>query len=120
MTSRLKEHFNTLTPEISRFNIEEKEKFNLLESINKITLNGTNVKEEMKKKIEKLNIKFYQETDKFLNLKTEIDKSQDNLFLLLFKQISLYIEEVNRLNNKIKEKEDNDKISKNKNEVLLY
>jgi hypothetical protein len=114
MTSR-KEKLNAVTPEISTY--EEKQKIILLESLNTNNLNGINVKEELKKKIEKLNFKFYIETDKFLNLKSEIEKSQDNLFLLLFKQISLYIEEIDKLNNRIKEKEDYEKFYKIKNEV---
>jgi hypothetical protein len=72
---------------------------------------------DFKKKIDKLNFKFYLETDRFLNFKTEIEKSQDNLFLYLFKQVSLYIEEIEKLNYKLREKEEQEKQNKNKIEV---
>lgn len=56
-----------------------------------------------KKKIEKLNLKFYLETEKFLqhknDLSSEGEKCQESLFYILFQQISVYIEEVDRLNN---------------------
>lgn len=53
-----------------------------------------------KKRIDKLNVKFYLETEKCMDARTheEIEKSHDKLFLILFKQISLYIEEIERLN----------------------
>ncbi len=120
MTSRIKDKFCQLTPDISKITLDEKNKLNLLESINTNTINNLNIKEDLKKKVEKLNFKFYLETDKFLNLKSELDKTQDNLFLILFKQISLYIDEIDRLNNKIKEKEDNEKLYKNKTEVKFF
>jgi hypothetical protein len=115
----MKEKLSGLPLEINTSTLDDKQKLNLLDSINNNTLTRINVKEELKKKIEKLNFKFYLETDKFLNLKTEIEKSQDSLFLTLFKQISLYIEEIDRLNNRIKEKEDNEKLNKNKFEVII-
>ena len=65
---------------------------------------NSNSKEEtfFKKKIDKLNLKFYIETEKYLKHKhtnsVEGEKCQETLFLILFQQISLYIEEVERLN----------------------
>ncbi len=119
MTSRMKDKISYMSHDVTSFTSDEKHKINLIESLNCNTLNGLNVKEELKKKIDKLNFKFYIETDKFLNLKSEIDKSQDSLFIILFKQISLYIEEIDRLNLRLKEKEDNEKLLRNKTEVQI-
>lgn len=52
-----------------------------------------------RKKIDKLNLKFFVETENYLTNKNETNS--DNLFLILFKQIALYSEEVNRLNLKL-------------------
>lgn len=57
------------------------------------------------KQIDKLNLSFSSYSDKYLNLKSEIDKISDSLFINLFKQISLYVEEIERLNFKLKEKQ---------------
>lgn len=51
-----------------------------------------------KKKIDKLNLKFYVETEKYLNNQNDMDRCQDQLFVILFRQISTYSEEVERLN----------------------
>ena len=76
---------------------------NLIDSINLTNLseyydNKTDIL--FKKRIDKLNVKFYLETEKCMDSKTheEIEKSHNKLFLILFKQISLYIEEIERLN----------------------
>ena len=56
-----------------------------------------------KKKIDELNLKFYLETEKYLN-KSKINdyarnqKLQANLFIILFKQINIFIGEIERLN----------------------
>ena len=52
----------------------------------------------LKKRIEMLNSKFYQESEKYLGNKLEMERNHENLYLLLFKQIGLYIEEIDRLN----------------------
>lgn len=52
-----------------------------------------------RKKIDKLNLKFFVETENYLTNKNETNS--DNLFLILFKQISIYSEEINRLNLKL-------------------
>lgn len=57
------------------------------------------------KQIDRLNQSFSSYSDKYLNLKSEIDKVSDSLFINLFKQISLYVEEIERLNLKLKEQE---------------
>lgn len=57
------------------------------------------------KQIDKLNISFLILSDKYLKQQNEINKVKDNLFMNLFKQISIYVEEIERLNLKIKERE---------------
>jgi len=97
-------------------NIEEKQKVQMFEDLNFNVLNSIYSKEDssFKKIIDKLNTKFYSETNKFLGIKAELEKSQDNLFIILFKQISSYIEEIEKLNIKLKEKEEKEKAFKNK------
>lgn len=78
---------------------------NLLDSLN---LNkNVSYKDEgsvlFRKKIDKLNLKFYVETDKYLHNQNDMDKCQDQLFIILFKQITLYSEEVERLNTMIRD-----------------
>ena len=55
------------------------------------------------KRIEKLNIKFYWTSECVLN-QQDIKYPYNKLFLILFKQISLYIEEIARLNKQLKQK----------------
>jgi hypothetical protein len=104
---------------------DNEKKTTLYDTINANTYNAyntINLKEDplkYKKKVDKLNLRFYIETDKYLNLKAEIEKSQDNLFLMLFKQISVYMEEIEKLNAKLKDKEENDKYSRFKLEEVI-
>ena len=56
-----------------------------------------------KNKIDNLNLEFYLETEKYLNYnktndKLRCQKLQANLFIILFKQINIFIEEIERLN----------------------
>ena len=56
-----------------------------------------------KQKIDNLNLKFYLETEKYLNNFKKNDhnrnqKLQANLFIILFQQINVFIEEIERLN----------------------
>ncbi len=99
-----------------RTSLEDKIKFQNFDTFNISTFNNAYAKEDsfFKKNIEKLNQKFYTETNKYLATKSELEKSHDNLFSLLFKQITLYIEEIEKLNFKLKEKEDNVKLFKTK------
>ena len=60
------------------------------------------------KKIQKLNLKFYWTTEVFLNDKN-IEYPYNKLFLILFKEISLYIDEIERLNKQLKLKTKNEK-----------
>ena len=83
-------------------------KSTLVAAIDNLNLNKSiNLKDEggalFKKKIDKLNLKFYIETEKYLNNQNDMDRCQDQLFIILFKQISLYSEELERLNNIIKD-----------------
>lgn len=71
-----------------------------------------------KQRIDKLNLKFYLETEKYLNNKQDMEKCQDQLFIILFKQISLYIEEVERLKKLLKEKSEKEKSAKERIEEL--
>ena len=53
---------------------------------------------EFKSKIDSLNLKFYLETEKYLCNQNKKIKTQTSLFIILFKQINIYIEEIQRLN----------------------
>ena len=66
-----------------------------------------------KKRIDKLNLKFYWESEVLASQK-DIPKPYNKLFLILFKQINLFTEEVERLNNIIKDKNKNEKYFKEK------
>ena len=59
------------------------------------------------KKIQKLNLKFYWTCEVLLNDKN-IQYPYNKLFLILFKEISLYIEEIERLNKQLKLKNKNE------------
>ena len=60
------------------------------------------------KRVEKLNLKFYWTSECILN-QQDIKYPYNKLFLILFKQISLYIEEIARLNKQLKQKIKNEK-----------
>ena len=60
------------------------------------------------KRIEKLNLKFYWTSECVLN-QQDIKYPYNKLFLILFKQISLYIDEISRLNKQLKQKLKNEK-----------
>ena len=60
------------------------------------------------KRVEKLNLKFYWTSECVLN-QQDIKFPYNKLFLILFKQISLYIEEIARLNKQLKQKLKNEK-----------
>lgn len=53
------------------------------------------------KRIDKLNLKFYVETERYLSNQHDMGKCQDQLFTILFMQISLYNDELQRLNLRI-------------------
>lgn len=94
------------------------ESIDLNEFISQMPLNSLNDYYDIessvfKKRIEKLNLKFYWESEA-LNTQKEIEKPYNKLFLILFKQISLYLEEIDRLNIIIIEKNKNEKSNKEK------
>ena len=60
-----------------------------------------------KKRIDKLNLKFYWESEG-LSAQKDIPKPYNKLFLILFKQINLFNEEIQRLNLIIKDKNKNE------------
>ena len=78
---------------------------------------------DFKNKIDGLNLQFYLETEKYLNCNNKNDfirsqKLQANLFIILFKQINIFIEEIERLNKLIIEnKYKNGTILKRTNEI---
>jgi hypothetical protein len=107
-----------------RNSVENSSKNNLYSIIDNVNLNNLNnfyQKDEsyFKKRIDHLNVKFYLETEKYLTGGT-VDKQKctDQLFLILFKQISTYIEEIDRLNTLVKEKTESEKSVKERLEDL--
>ena len=59
-----------------------------------------------KKKCEKLNLKFYLETES-LQFQKDIPSPYNKLLIILFQEIYLYIEEIERLNKQLREKDKN-------------
>ena len=85
-----------------------------------------------KQKIDSLNLKFYLETEKYLNNSKKNDqnrnqKLQANLFIILFQQINVFIEEIERLNkiileNKYKKEHillRTNELNEKKNDIIL-
>ena len=89
-------------------NVDEKiEENNLIKTIDEMKQNTLDLyydkNSTFKKKIDNLNLKFYLETEKYLNNNKINDrfsnqKLQANLFVILFQQINVFIEEIERLN----------------------
>ena len=76
---------------------EQGKDFNLLSGYyNKKSGNGNFLD-----KIGKLNKKFYTASDKYINSKKILEKLNDDLYLNLFQQINCYVEEIERLNKKL-------------------
>ena len=73
-----------------------------------------------KHSIDQLNLKFYLETKKILSQKNNLDikESQNILFLILFKQIKLYIKEIERKNIIILENNHNPEYIQKKMSIL--
>lgn len=75
---------------------------NLIDIINdnNLSIFYENTDSNFKHHIDQLNLKFYLETEKILAPNNNIDQTenQNKLFLILFKQINLYIKEIERLN----------------------
>ena len=101
----------------------------ILDTINKNSLNSfyPDSNSEFKKKIDSLNLEFYLETEKYLSNKNHSEKCQTSLFIILFKQINIYIDEIRRLNLILIEKrydpikiiERTDKIIKKQKEFIV-
>lgn len=72
---------------------------NVIEKLNFPVIRTANDKESafFQRKIDKLNLKFYVETQNYLNLKSDKTHCEENLFLNLFNQILIYSKEVVRL-----------------------
>ena len=79
----------------------------LIDSISSKNLESDN--NEFKKQIDDLNLKFYLETEKYLSSKVKDEKCQNALFVILFKQIGVYIAEIERLNVLLSDKKYNTK-----------
>ena len=86
---------------------EKMEEINLIKTIDEMKQNTLDLyydkNSPFKKKIDNLNLKFYLETEKYLNNSKINDhfrnqKLQANLFVILFQQINVFIEEIERLN----------------------
>ena len=93
----------------------------ILDTINCNSLNifYSDSNSDFKKKIDSLNLKFYLETEKYLSNKNRSEKCQTSLFIILFKQINIYIEEIERLNLIIiKRKYDPKKIMERTDEII--
>ena len=100
---------------------EKMEEINFVKTIDEMKQNALDLyydkNSSFKKKIDNLNLKFYLETEKYLNNSKINDhyrnqKLQANLFIILFQQINIFIEEIERLNKIILE-------SKFKKETIL-
>ncbi len=92
----LKENNNTNTP------------LNIANFINEMPFENLNDYYDIEsslflKRVEKLNLKFFWTSECILN-QQDIKYPYNKLFLILFKQISLYIEEITRLNKQLKQK----------------
>ena len=93
----------------------------ILDKINTKSLNEfyPDSNNEFKKKIDSLNLEFYLETEKFLSNKHHSINCQTSLFIILFRQINIYIEEIGRLNLIIMERKyDPEKIVKRTDEII--
>lgn len=113
INSKMKNKFsniNDMKKEIEKLNLE-------YISVNKDDLT-------LKRKIDKLNIKLCLETDKYLRIKsqnklTQIEQNQEKLINLLFSQISLYIDELDRINFK-NSNNGADSLSNNNSTTIIF
>ena len=103
---------NTLENENNELEENPNSNNNLSSLIKEINFNNLNEYYELQssifmKKIQKLNLKFYWTSEVFLTDKN-IQYPYNKLFLILFKEISLYIDEIERLNKQLKLKNKNE------------
>lgn len=104
--------------EDNQTNPSEQNNISVTSLINEIPLNTLNDFYDIetsifKKRIDKLNLKFYWESES-LGSQKEIPKPYNKLFLILFKQINLFTDEIERLNLIIRDKNKNEKYFKDK------
>lgn len=90
----------------------DKNLVSLIESVNNnnLYLHYSSSNSSFKQKIDELNLLFYIETERILNKKATVNNNnqcKDNLLIILFKQISLYVTEIDRLNCQLKECKEN-------------
>ena len=117
ISNQNEKNFLNKTLKISNKNIlennsNENNSNNLSSLIKDINFNNLNEYYELQssifmKKIQKLNLKFYWTSEVLLNEKN-IQYPYNKLFLILFKEISLYIDEIERLNKQLKLKTKNE------------
>lgn len=104
--------------EDNQTNPTEQNNISISSLLNEIPLNTLNDFYDIetslfKKRIDKLNLKFYWESES-LGSQKEIPKPYNKLFLILFKQINLFTDEIERLNLIIRDKNKNEKYFKDK------
>ena len=92
---------------------DKKENYNIDSLINSIQLTNLNDYYDIetsifRKRCEKLNLLFYNETES-LPPQKEIPYPYNKLFVILFKEISVYIEEIERLNKQLRQNEKKEK-----------
>lgn len=102
----MKDFKKQLTQSVDRrkleYDLESRNKLtNLIQNLNLHLASSSKENSNFNKKIDKLNFDFYIETEKYLlSKKNQIsgcEESQESLFFILFQQIRLYIEEIERL-----------------------
>ena len=106
----MKENLNS-ERKIHSIKITDVKEKNQLRSHREIENNFTN-------QIDDLNLKFYLETEKYLNNKANDAQCQSKLFSILFKQIDIYSKEINRLNGIISEKRNKEENIKVKDSII--
>ena len=98
---------------INDYNSNNNSSLNILNFINEMPFENLNDYYDIEsslflKRVEKLNLKFFWISECVLN-QQDIKYPYNKLFLILFKQISLYIEEIAKLNKQLKQKNKNEK-----------
>lgn len=79
------------------------EQINFSKQISKRKLESSSIK--FREKIDELNLCFYLETEKYMKKQIKENKCIENLFGILFEEINLYSQEIDRLSNKKNSKE---------------
>ena len=108
MTNNTTENLNLNDNNNSSTKTNNNSSLNILNFINEMPFENLNDYYDIEsslflKRVEKLNLKFYWTSECILN-QQDIKYPYNKLFLILFKQISLYIDEIARLNKQLKQK----------------